>query len=114
MDVAEIISHHILDHDWGVSLGGFRIPLTTHSVTILAVSVLLFCALCWIARVRQSRSGRLLTALAEEYVLFIRDGMVLPNMGKEGKGFLPYLHAVSVYFVCKLGGYDSRNEDRHF
>ena len=99
MDVAEIISHHILDHDWGVALGGFRIPLTTHSVTILAVSVVLFGVLCWISRARQSRSGRLLTALAEEYVLFIRDGMVLPNMGKEGKNFLPYFCTLFLFIL---------------
>lgn len=99
MDVAEIISHHILDHDWGLALGGFRIPLTTHSVTILAVSVVLFGVLCWIARARQSRSGRLLTALAEEYVLFIRDGMVLPNMGKEGKNFLPYFCTLFLFIL---------------
>ena len=91
MDVAELISHHILDHDWGITLGGFRLPITTHSVTIFCVSILLFLGLASLAHMRKTRkSARLLTTLAEEYVTFIRDGMVLPNMGPEGRPMLPY------------------------
>ena len=74
MDVAETISHHILDHDWGVTLGGFRIPVTTHSVTIFAVSLLLLLTLSWAARKHTSRAGKLVSVLMEEYVSFIRGG----------------------------------------
>lgn len=105
MDVAEIISHHILDHDWGVTLAGFRIPVTTHTVTLFAVSVVLFLGLYWISLRRQSRSGRLLTTLIEEYVVFIRDGLVLPNMGQEGKRFLPYFCTLFLFVLfCALAG----------
>lgn len=99
MDVAEIISHHILDHDWGVALGGFRLPVTTHSVTIVAVSVILLLGLYWVSRRHESRAGRLLTALTEEYVTFIRDGMVLPNMGAEGRAFLPYFCTLFLFIL---------------
>ena len=99
MDVAEIISHHILDHDWGVVLGGMRMPVTTHSVTIAAVSIILFLGLWWISRRHESRAGRLLTTLAEEYVTFIRDGMVLPNMGAEGRSFLPYFCTLFLFIL---------------
>ncbi len=105
MDVAEIISHHILDHDWGVTLAGFRLPITTHTVTLFAVSVVLFLGLYWISLRRQSRSGRLLTTLMEEYVVFIRDGLVLPNMGQEGKRFLPYFCTLFLFVLfCALAG----------
>ena len=100
MDVAEIISHHILDHDWGISLSGLRLPITTHSVTIFVVSVLLFVVLMWISRPKTSRSGRLLTTLAESYVTFIRDSLVLPNMGAEGRGFLPYFCTLFLFILC--------------
>ncbi len=100
MDVAEIISHHILDHDWGVTLSGFRLPITTHTVTLFAVSVILLLGLHWISLGRQSRSGRLLTTLIEEYVTFIRDGIVLPNMGQEGKRFLPYFCTLFLFVLC--------------
>ena len=98
MDVAEIISHHILDHDWGISWAGVRLPITTHSVTLLTISVLLLGTLYWISLGRQTRAGRLLTTLAEWYVSFIRDGMVLPNMGQEGRGFLPYFCTLFLFY----------------
>ena len=100
MDVAEIISHHILYHDWGISLSGLRLPITTHSVTIFVVSVLLFVVLMWISRPKTSRSGCLLTTLAESYVTFIRDSLVLPNMGAEGRGFLPYFCTLFLFILC--------------
>ncbi len=99
MDIAEIIAHHILDHDWGITLGGFRLPITTHSVTIFAVSVLLLLGLGWISRSPVSRSGRLLTTLAESYITFIRDSLVLPNMGAEGRGFLPYFCTLFLFIL---------------
>ena len=105
MDVVEIISHHILDHDWGVTLGGFRLPITTHTVTLFAVSLVLLFGLHWISLGRQSRTGRLLTTLTEEYVAFIRDGMVLPNMGEEGRRFLPYFCTLFLFVLfCALAG----------
>lgn len=99
MNVAETIAHHILDHDWGITLGGFRLPITTHSVTLLMVSVCLLLGLAWASRKRSSRSGRLVTTLLEEYVLFIRDGLILPNMGAEGRGFVPYFCTLFLFIL---------------
>ena len=99
MDVAETISHHILDHDWGVMLGGFRIPVTTHSVTIFAVSLVLLLTLAWAARKHTSRAGKLVSVLMEEYVSFIRGGIVIPNMGKEGYGMLPYFCTLFLFIL---------------
>lgn len=99
MNVAEIISHHILDHDFGLTLGGIRLPVTVHSVTIFGVSLFLFIVLVWIARAHKNRAGRLLTTLAEEYVSFIRDGIVIPNMGQEGRGFLPYFCTLFLFIL---------------
>ena len=111
MNVAEIISHHILDHNFGLTLGGVRLPITAHSVTIFGVSLFLFITLVWIAQAHKNRAGRLLTTLAEEYVSFIRDGIVLPNMGSEGRGML---YAVFVYFKRQFGRYDPSYENSHF
>ena len=99
MDVAETISHHILDHDWGVALGGLRIPVTTHSVTIFAVSILLLLTLSWAARKHTSRAGKLVSVLMEEYVSFIRGGIVLPNMGQEGRGMIPYFCTLFLFIL---------------
>ena len=100
MDITESLSHHILDHDWGITLGGFHWPVTTHSVTILAVSVVLLILLAWAARPHKSRNGRLVTALLEEYVLFIRDGLVVPNMGEEGKSQVPYFCTLFLFILA--------------
>ena len=99
MNVAEIISHHILDHNFGLTLGGMRLPITAHSVTIFGVSLFLFITLVWIAGAHKSRAGRLLTTLAEEYVSFIRDGIVLPNMGTEGRIMLPYFCTLFLFIL---------------
>lgn len=96
MNVAEIISHHILDHDWGIVLNGFRIPVTTHTVTMFSVSVILLALLSWIAHRRKTG---LLSTLINEYVLFIRDAMVLPNMGEEGRRFLPYFCTLFLFIL---------------
>ena len=100
MNVADTIAHHILDHDWGIFIGKIHLPITTHSVTILAVSVFLFFSLLWASRPRPSRTGRLLTTLLEEYVTFIRDGIVRPNLGAEGRGFLPYFCTLFLFILC--------------
>lgn len=100
MDVAETISHHILDHDWGVVLNGIRLPITTHSVTILTVSVLLLLTLAWVAHKHTSRAGRLFYTLIESYVSFIRGGIVLPNMGEEGRPMLPYFCTLFLFILC--------------
>lgn len=114
MDITASLSHHILDHNWGITLGGLRLPITTHSVTIFAVSVILLLLLAWAVRPHVSRGGRLVTTLLEEYVLFIRDGLVLPNLGAEGKEFVPYfctlfLFILSVNLAGMIPGMKSAN-----
>lgn len=99
MDITASLSHHILDHNWGITLGGWHLPITTHSVTIFAVSVVLLILLAWAVRPHTSRGGRLITTLLEEYVLFIRDGLVLPNLGEEGKGFVPYFCTLFLFIL---------------
>lgn len=99
MDVAETISHHILDHDWGVMFNGVRLPITTHSVTIFTVSVLLILTLAWAARRHTSRAGKLVSTLMESYVSFIRGGIVLPNMGEEGRPMLPYFCTLFLFIL---------------
>ena len=96
MDVTHILSHHMLDHDWGVSLGGVRLPVTTHALTLLGVSLFLLIALTLLARTRRP----VLRTLAEEYVSFIRDGLVVPNMGQEGKTMLPYFCTLFAFILC--------------
>ena len=114
MDITESLAHHIMDHNWGLSLGGVPLPITTHTITLLSVSLVLIIFLAWATRPHVSHAGRLLTTLLEEYVTFIRDGLVLPNMGPEGRGFLPYfctlfLFILSVNLAGMIPGMKSAN-----
>lgn len=99
MDVANTIAHHILDHNWGISWGGVPLPITTHSVTIFSVSVVLLGLLTWVARAPKNRPGRLLTTLFESYISFMRDSIVLPNLGPEGRAFLPYFCTLFLFIL---------------
>jgi F-type H+-transporting ATPase subunit a len=96
MDVTHILSHHMLDHDFGVVVGGVHLPVTTHALTLLGVSLFLLIALTLLARTRRP----VLRTLAEEYVSFIRDGLVVPNMGQEGKTMLPYFCTLFAFILC--------------
>ena len=100
MDVTASLAHHIVDHNWGLTLGGISLPITTHTVTLWAVSLVLLLLLAWAARPHLSRGGRLVTTLLEEYVLFIRDNLVLPNMGEEGRKFVPYFCTLFVFILA--------------
>jgi len=99
MNITETISHHILDHDWGITVGSFHLPITTHSVTIFCVSVILFFSLWWLVNFHRGKAGRLLTVLSQEYVSFIRNGLVKPYLGEEGRQFLPYFCTLFIFIL---------------
>jgi len=99
MNIGEMIAHHVLDHDWGISLGGFRLPITNHSVTMVVVSILLVAGMYFVARTGANGKRSLLTTLAEEYVTFIRDGIVLPNIGETGRKMLPYFCTLFLFIL---------------
>lgn len=99
MDVAETIAHHILDHDLGFMLGTLHLPITAHTLTMFGVSVLSL-VLGWLmARPGKSAAARALNAAGEEYVAFMRDGIVLPGMGPEGRPFLSYFCTLFLFIL---------------
>ena len=99
MDVAETIAHHILDHDFGVMVGAVHLPFTVHTLTMFCISIVLFVFSCLMTLKGKSVFARLMRTFGEEYVAFMRDGIVLPGMGKEGKQFLSYF---CTRFLCIL------------
>lgn len=99
MEVSETIAHHILDHDFGVMAGTVHLPLTAHTVTMFAVSVVLFLTAWLMARKGSGIFSRLMNTVGEEYVSFMRDGIVLPGMGAEGKPFLSYFCTLFLFIL---------------
>ena len=45
--IKELLEHHILDHSLGISLFGYTLPITQHSVMMFIISVLLFVILVY-------------------------------------------------------------------
>ena len=99
MDVAETIAHHILDHDFGIVVGAIHLPFTVHTVTMFCISIVLFAVAYLMSLKGKSIFARLMNTLGEEYVAFMRDGIVLPGMGAEGKQFLSYFCTLFLFIL---------------
>lgn len=99
MDVAETIAHHILDHDFGVMVGTIHLPFTVHTVTMFCISVVLFVVAWGMSRQGKNIFVRLMNTLGEEYVAFMRDGIVIPGMGQEGRQFLSYFCTLFLFIL---------------
>lgn len=99
MDVTETIAHHILDHDFGVMLGAVRVPVTAHTVTMLCISLVLLLVGFLLTRPGSSVFARLMRTVGEEYVSFMRDGIVVPGMGQEGRRFLSYFCTLFLFIL---------------
>jgi len=76
-------------------LGPFDIVLTKHMLSISLVAILVFTVMSIVAaRIRESVAGMRaprgrLVNLIEAMVLFVRDEMVIPNMGERGVKYIP-------------------------
>ena len=99
MEVSETIAHHILDHDFGVMIGTLHLPVTAHTLTMLGISVVLFVVVMLLSLRGKSLFARLMHTLGEEYVGFMRDGIVLPGIGKEGIPFLSYFCTLFLFIL---------------
>ena len=99
MEVSETIAHHILDHDLGIMLGAWHLPITAHTLTMFGISVVLLVVCILMSRTGKSVFMRLLHTLGEEYVAFMRDGIVIPGMGIEVKPFLSYFCTLFLFIL---------------
>lgn len=99
MNVTETIAHHILDHDFGVMIGTFHLPFTAHTLTMFCISLVLLGVGMLLSCRGNGVFARLLRTLGEEYVLFMRDGIVLPSMGPEGRRFLSYFCTLFLFIL---------------
>lgn len=92
MDFLHLLEHHILDQPWlpgAFTIGGIRFEFTKHLLLLWAGGAILLTTLPVFARKWPlvPTGGR---NFLESFVVFIRDEMVLPNTGDEGRPYLPY------------------------
>ncbi len=91
MDFLHVLEHHLLDQPIhpGFMLGGLALPITKHAVLLWIASGALIVTMGLLARRWPvvPTGGR---NMLETFVVFVRDDIVLPNTGDEGRKYLPY------------------------
>jgi F-type H+-transporting ATPase subunit a len=105
VDLRPILEHHILDQVWArLTLGALSLPISKHLLMMILAAALLAVFLPLIARSRKG-TGRLARHAVEIVVLFIRNGIILPNIGEEGLAYLPYFCTLFFFILaCNLMG----------
>ena len=93
--INEILSHHILDRVLTLNVFGLKLGITLHTFFMLGISIALVILLPLILR---AKGGRLKTAL-EMFVTFVRDDIVTPNLGEEGKDFVPFFCTMFIFLL---------------
>jgi F-type H+-transporting ATPase subunit a len=85
-----------------VHLFGIDLSITKHVVFLWLAAIILVFVFTFIARKNlKNRVPRGLGNLIEVFVVFVRDEIVLPNMGKGGLKYLPYL-LTNFFFILVM------------
>lgn len=106
------IIHHILDHDFlelqPIQLGSFTLDLSiTNKVLMMIISSLvLIVMLGWAARKnRINVVPKGMGNFIEMIIVFLRDEVVIPSMGKAGHAYLPFFFTLFFFILtCNLLG----------
>ena len=103
--VGDVILHHVLDTKiLSIHILGIDLSITKHVVMMWIAAALLI--VIFRSAFRQHRTIPTgLANLLEAMTVFLRDEVVVPTMGEEGKPYLPYLFTVFFFIlVCNLLG----------
>lgn len=98
MGLKEILEHHVVDHVWSwIALGPLHLPVSRFLLMMVIAAVILLVVFPLVIR---SRSAALAPyrSMIEMVVLFVRDEIVLPNLGSKGPGYMPYF-ATLFFFI---------------
>ncbi|HNW43350.1 MAG TPA: F0F1 ATP synthase subunit A [Elusimicrobiales bacterium] len=99
MGLKEILEHHVVDHIWSwVVFGPLRLPVSKHLLMLGIASLIMLVALPLLIR---SRSAALapFRAMIEIIVLFLRDEVVVPNLGHKGAAYLGYFSTLFFFIL---------------
>ncbi len=107
MNFIHMLEHHLLDHVFNrlPPVLGVSLPFSKHVLMMWIagfLAVLFFVPVA--AAVGSGRRGTVVN-LVESFVLFIRDEIVIPNMGEDGRKYLPYFLSIFFFILfCNLLG----------
>ena len=91
--IGEILEHHILDHN--LNFFGFNLPITQFDVMMLIVSAVILFVFIFAA----NRKTGYLRTLAEMFVMFVRDDLVLPNLHEKGRKLVPFFCTLFIFIL---------------
>ena len=104
-NIGDIILHHVLDAKiLSNKILGIDFSITKHVLMMwIAAALVIFVFRYAFREQRTVPSG--IANLLEAIIVFLRDEVVLPNMGEEGRRYLPYLLTVFFFILfCNLLG----------
>jgi len=104
-NVGEVILHHVLDAKvLSINILGIDLSITKHVLMMwIAAALVIFVFRYAFREQRAVPNG--VANLLEAIIVFLRDEVVLPNMGEEGRHYLPYLLTVFFFILfCNLLG----------
>ena len=104
-NIGEVILHHVLDAKiLNIKIFGIDFSITKHVLMMwIAAALVVFVFRYAFREQRIIPSG--VANLLEAMIVFLRDEVVLPNMGEEGRHYLPYLLTVFFFVLfCNLLG----------
>lgn len=106
------IIHHIIDHDLfkfaPIQIGSFSLDLSiTNKVFMLIIAAVLLIIILSLAA-RSNRKNRIPKGFGnfvEMIMVFLRDDVVIPSMGKAGERYLPFFFTLFFFILtCNLLG----------
>jgi len=106
MDLNAVLSHHLLDHTYFTlfTIGGITFSITKHLVMMWIVGALLVTTLGYAAH-GKSQAALLLRTGVEAVVIYLRDTVVMPLLGHDGKKYLHYFLTLFFFILtCNLIG----------
>src|SRR6266481_1499897 len=104
-NIGDVILHHVLDTKiLSIKILGIDFSITKHVLMMwIAAALVVFVFRYTFREQRTVPSG--VANLLEAIIVFLRDEVVLPNMGEEGRRYLPYLLTVFFFILfCNLLG----------
>lgn len=97
MNFVHTLEHHLLDHVYfRFAAGTLSLPVSKHLLVMWASAGLAILVLVSAAQMAKRGRRNRFVSFVESLTVFVRDEIVIPNIGEEGRPFLPYF--LSVFF----------------
>jgi F-type H+-transporting ATPase subunit a len=104
-NIGEVILHHVLDTKiLNIKIFGIDFSITKHVLMMWIAAALVIFVFRYAFR-EQRTIPRGMANLLEAIIVFLRDAVILSNMGEKGRRYVPYLLTVFFFILfCNLLG----------